>query len=94
MTVPKAERRRLAKAEVIMHLASTAQRWADDIEGGDARVAPFDQWPADDPHRALCRTYDLAPKDLVAILTKLADGLEDRAERAGYADHWDEAEAS
>lgn len=50
---------------------------------------PFDQWPADDPFRQLAHTYGLTPKDLARLLDRLGTSCEARAERSGYAEHWD-----
>lgn len=90
---PKAERRRLAKAELLLALACTAQRWANEVTDQDGRCRPFAEWPPDDPLRTLCRTYDLRPADLGRVLTEIADEVERRAMRAGYDDHWDEVPA-
>lgn len=43
-TEPKRNRIRLAKAPLVMSLASAAQGWADDTAGNTPGVRPFDQW--------------------------------------------------
>lgn len=83
---PKRERVKAARAETWLHLAVTAQRWADDITGHDG-VKPFEEWPDDDPHRVMCRTYDLTPADLVRLLADVAQSCEDRALRLGYGEN-------
>ena len=84
----KPTRRKLAKSEGYMFVACTAQRWADEIEG-KARVLPFEEWPENDPHRTLARTYGLTKEDLVALFTQIGQELENRAIGLGYDDHWD-----
>lgn len=85
--VPKAERKRLAKAELLLDVAITVQRWADDLSGKND-TAPFSEWGEDDTFVRLCRVYGLTPADLSKIAEGIADQLEGRAERAGYADAW------
>jgi hypothetical protein len=86
-TVPKAERKRLAKAELLLNAAVTVQRWADDLTGKNP-TAPMSEWGDDDPFVSLCRRYALTPADLAKIAEGLAEQLEGRAERAGYAEAW------
>lgn len=86
-SVPRAERKRLAKAELILNLAVTAQRWADDLTGVNP-TAPFAEWGHDDPFVRLCRVYGLTPADLARLAEGLAAQLEARAERSGYTEAW------
>jgi hypothetical protein len=86
VTAPKSARKRLAKAELLLHLAVVAQGWANDVSDADDKTIPFAEWPADDPLKQLATTYDLTSSDLARICTQLADQLEARAERAGYGE--------
>lgn len=92
MTTPKRERVRLARAELLVHLATTLERWRGDLlrEGNQNGALPPDEWPADDPFVSLARTYGLSWKDLARICDGLGDDLERRAIRTGYDDHWDD----
>lgn len=92
-TTPKRERRRLAKAELLMHLALAADAWAAMVDGSDPKCRPIEEWPADDPLVTLARTYALTPKDLAGLCRQLAQEMENRSERAGYADRWEEVAA-
>jgi hypothetical protein len=85
--VPKAERKRLAKSELLLNAAVTVQRWANDLTGKNP-TAPFSEWGEDDPFVSLCRRYDLTPADLAKIAEGLAEQLEARAIRAGYEEAW------
>jgi hypothetical protein len=85
----KRERMRLAKAELLLHLAMTTLRWQRCLDGTEPGCLPPSEWPDDDPHILLCRTYRLTTKDLVRICDQLGAELENRAERAGYAETWD-----
>lgn len=79
------ERRQCAKAVLLLHLAITAGRWADEVmDRGDLR--PFDEWSAGDPRQELLDHLALTKPDLDRVLNELADELEARANRAGY-DH-------
>lgn len=93
MTGPKRERRRLAKAELLVQLAVTAEHWSRSLAGTESGVRPVAEWPSDDPFVTLCRTYALTPAELSAICHQLGDEIEARAERAGYPDHYDEVPA-
>lgn len=94
MSAPKRERMRLAKAELLAHLASTAEGWrADLLHERPAWCSPPEEWPAEEPLVTLARTYDLSFPDLARICDALGDELEARAIRAGYDDHWDEVPA-
>lgn len=86
--VRKSERMRLAKAELLLSLAMKAQEWADDVSDANSMTKPFEQWPDDDRFKQLAITYGLTGRDLGSILTKLAQQLEDRADRAGYDETW------
>lgn len=86
---PKRERTRLAKAEVWMQLAMTAQRWADEVaDVPGTGTLPFAEWPADDPRRELARRYGLTPAELAQVLASVADQVENRAMAAGYEQTW------
>lgn len=85
---PKRQRRRLARADLIVELSMTADRWACEVDSTEPKMRPFDEWPDDDPLRTLCRVYGLAPADLAGILRDLSADLEARAERCGYIESW------
>jgi hypothetical protein len=85
---PKRYRKRLARAELLMHLAVAVERWGQSVIDQDGG-RPFAEWPADDPLRLLVSTYDLSPADLASICHELGDRLERQAERSGYENHWD-----
>lgn len=87
-SVGKRERVRLAKAELLMSLAVTAERWASEIEGTAEGVIPFAQWPDDDQRKTLCHTYGLSQADLVRITRGLAQEIENSSMRRGYEDVW------
>lgn len=80
----KLERVRFAKAEIWMHLAVTAQQWADDI-AGHGPTRPFEEWGDDDPLVQIARRYDLTPADLARAITKVAGTTEATAMKLGYA---------
>lgn len=80
----KRKRRRLARAELTMHLAQTAGRWASELRQVGAR--PFDQWGDNDPMVMVSNTYQLGPEDLARICDRLADELERAADRRGYGE--------
>lgn len=83
----KKERVRLVRAEMLMHLAMTADRWADEVTDDDqGATRPFAEWPADDPLRKLCEAYNVTAADLGAVLRDLAEQLQRRADRSGYAE--------
>lgn len=88
IAVSKRERTRLVKAELLMELAITAERWAKEVEGTDERVRPFAEWPDDDPRKQLCHTYQITPSDLARICRRLGDELENSSMRRGYEDVW------
>lgn len=79
----KRQRARLAKAELLMALAGTAERWHRELSG-DGGGLPPGEWPDDDPFIALCRTYRLAPPDLSRLCHEIGGELEARALHAGY----------
>jgi hypothetical protein len=84
----------LAKAELWLHLAVTADRWARECESAEPGLIPFDQWPDSDPFVTLCRTYGLTPADLARVCRQIGEEAEGRALRGGYDEHYDEAPAS
>lgn len=88
MGTRKRERCQLAKAELLLQLAVTAQRWTDELRDKNGGL-PVAEWPADDPFITLCRTYRLDPADLGAVAEQIADELEQRAIRAGYDRGWE-----
>lgn len=87
---PKRARARLARAEVLMHLHMTAERWSSELAGREPGALPFEEWPADEPFRVMARTYGLTAGDLSRICAGLAEQLHGQAERAGYAETWEE----
>lgn len=86
--VPKADRVRLAQAELWLLLGVKCDQWRKSMTGEDGGL-PFEEWPADDPFRALAHTYGLDRADMSRLLDRVGGACEARAERAGYADHWD-----
>lgn len=80
----KRRRSKLAKAELWMSLAVTAEGWADQIDGADPATKPLDEWPADDLFVTLCRTYKLSPADLARLCRQIGQEVENRALNAGY----------
>jgi hypothetical protein len=93
MPEPKRRRVQLAKSELLLHLAMTAERWSRECESTQPGVIPFDQWPDDDPLVTLCRTYQLSPADMARACRQIAEETEGRAMRAGYEDHYDAVSA-
>lgn len=87
--LPKRERVRLARAELLMYLASITESWKKQLRNEDPKVLPFEEWDVDDSFRVLGRTYNLTGTDLAKLCDELGGQLEARAERAGYADHLD-----
>jgi hypothetical protein len=85
----KRARARLAKSELLVMLAVQAEQWHKMLLDQQPGILPFAKWPDDDPLRMLCRTYDLSPADLAKLADQIGAEIEHRAERAGYADHWD-----
>jgi hypothetical protein len=87
MALIKRKRVKLARAEMWLQLAMTAQRWADEVAGTQpGAVLPFAEWPTDDPIVEVARRYGLTQVDMVRLLTDLAQSVEDRAVRAGISD--------
>lgn len=86
--VPKRQRTRLAKAELLMDLAVTADRWAGEVAGTIDGVRPFSEWPDSDPRRQLCHRYGLTPADIVRICRALGAELENASMRRGYEEAW------
>ncbi len=86
-TVTKRTRTRLAKAELWLQLATTAENWAGYCALG------LDGDPPDDPLVRLARTYDLTAADLGRLLSRMGAELETRALRAGYDETWDDPRA-
>lgn len=86
--VPKRLRTRLAKAELLMDLAVTADRWAGEVAGTVEGTKPFSEWPDSDPRRQLCHRYALTPADIVRILRALGAELENASMRRGYDEAW------
>jgi hypothetical protein len=81
----------LAKSELLLCLAVSAQRWADEVGDDSSHTRPFAEWDDSDRFRALARTYDLTGPDLADVLARIAEELEARAIRCGYDEHWDPA---
>lgn len=93
MKVSKATRKRLAKSEVWLWLAATAQRWSDEVADKSPHTKPFAQWEnggQPDPFHQLCRTYGLTQLELSRLVESVAELAESQAMRTGYEDHWDE----
>jgi hypothetical protein len=88
VTVPKRQRTRLAKAELLMMLATRAEQLAGEVAGTADGTRPFAEWPEHDPLRQLCVTYALAPADLVRILRAIGSEIENSALRRGYEEAW------
>lgn len=84
MAMPKAERRQLARAEILLLVAVLAGDHAKAFEGTAPGILPVDEWPDTDPEVSIMRRYDLTQADMAKIWDKIADGLELQAERAGY----------
>lgn len=84
--LPKRARTRLARAELWLHLACTAERWAREVDSTESGIIPFADWPADDPFVSLCRTYELTPADLARACSSVAAQAESKALAGGYAD--------
>lgn len=78
------EKRQIAKSRVWLFLAIKADQWADDIDGKSGDVRPFDEWPADDPHRELAAASGLTATDLAQVYRQVAAEAENRAMKAGY----------
>lgn len=85
----KRQRTRLTRAELWLHLACAAERWACGVEGSEDGTIPFADWPADDPLVTLCRTYELTPADLARACRTVASQAETKAMKGGYADALD-----
>lgn len=85
--IPKARRRQLLKSELLLALAVKTEIWASEVTD-DSDAQPFAQWPADNPFKVFCKTYDLTPADLAKVLRTIGDELEKRAMRAGYDEAW------
>jgi hypothetical protein len=88
MKTPKRQRRRLARAELLMQLATTAERWSREVAGTEPGCRPIAEWGEADPMVTICRTYDLTAADVARVLTELAEQLENRALRGGYEEAW------
>lgn len=88
-TTPKRERVRLARSELLVQLATTAERWRKELlhEEGCGTISP-EEWGGDDPFVQLARAYDLSYADLARICDKLGDDFERRALRSGYEEAW------
>lgn len=84
MATPKAERRQLAKAELLLLMAVLAADHAKAFEGTAPGILPVDEWPATDPEVRIMRHYELTQPDMAKVWDQIAEGLESRAERAGY----------
>lgn len=80
----KAERKRAARAELLLKLAVAAESWAQQLRGEGVR--PFGEWPADDPLKRLVLDWALSPEDVARLADELAGRLEAQAIRAGYGD--------
>lgn len=87
---PKRRRVQLAKSEVWMFLATTAQRWADDVadRGGGRPFAGWEKEGEVDPFHELGRIYGLDQTDLAKLIEDQAAQLEYRAIRAGFEETW------
>lgn len=86
--VPKRQRTRLAKAELLMLLAVHMEQTGADVDGTSGRTRPFAEWGDDDPLRQLCHTYGLGQADIARLCRALASELENDAMRRGFEDAW------
>lgn len=86
--VPKRQRTRLAKAELLILLAVHCDGVAADVEGTSGYTRPFAEWGDDDPLRDLCHRYGLGAADITRLLRGLGAELENSAMRRGYEDTW------
>lgn len=89
---PKAERRQLARAELLVLLACLAGDHERAFEGDMPGILPVDDWPPTDPEVRIMHRYDLTKADMAKVWRKIADGLESQADRAGYDRTWDALE--
>lgn len=86
--VPKRQRTRLAKAELLLLLAVHCEGTAADVDGTSGRTRPFSEWGDDDPLRDLCHRYGLGQADIARLCRGIASELENSAMRRGYEDAW------
>jgi hypothetical protein len=80
----KPQRRQHLRAELLVQLAMTLDRWGRSVVDQEPGLAPFGQWPPDDPLRELVERHELAPAEAQQECSRLAARLERLAERSGY----------
>lgn len=73
-TTPKRKRTRLVQAELWLMLASAAEHITDYSTEAECQRIK----------------YGLSEDDFKRLLKRMADTLENMAEKCGYADHWDD----
>lgn len=87
-TTRKPVRRRLARAELWLQVATDVERLRASVLDEKPGVLPFAEWPDDDPLRVLCARYDLTPTDVARELDRIGEELERKAYAAGYEEAW------
>lgn len=84
------DRRRMARAALWLHLAMTAEDWADQLTGRQVTdstghlVAAYEDWPDHDSLKRVCLVLDLTPDQVAEVLHDLGQFCEDKADAAGY----------
>lgn len=86
--VPKRNRTRLAKAELLMLTAVRTEQLARQVDGTDEVCKPFSEWPDDDPLREVAHRYGLGQADIARLLRGIAQEMENSSMRRGYEDAW------
>jgi len=86
--VPKRQRTRLAKAELLLLFAVRADQHAADVDGTSGKCKPFAEWGDDDPFVDLCHRYGLGQADIARLLRAIGSELENSAMRRGYEEAW------
>ncbi len=88
VTPLKRIRQRRARAEMLMHLASTTALWGRQVTDAEPGTPPFAEWGFEHPMVRLCWIYQLTPADLAQECWRLSRTLEGNALAAGYGDPW------
>lgn len=81
-------RKQLAKAEMLMSLALTVERWRREFIGAEPGSLPPDEWPSHDPMVKLATYYKLSWPEMAEVAIEIGEELERRALRCGYEDLW------